>query len=369
MKDKNFIQDFGLFASLVVSMIGIGVFYSPSLVAKYVGADGWVVAIITAAAIFIIMYMMYYIMRVNTYDDIVIILKNIYGGVLGRIISIIYAVMMILALGISLRVFSEVITMFLLVNTPTEVVLITMIFLGMFLSRGGLANVVNFNELAFWMIFIPAILAFLLTLPIADFTNLLPVFSTTPPNYLKGSFELLFLLNGFSMVFILIPYVKKKERIGKILRRSSFFIGAFYGITFILVAATLSVDQTRNTIFPTITMIQSITSRTGFLERWDSLIMAIWVIFYFTAFANTYYFSSYIVKHVFNIEDIKIASVIFLPVIYVAALFPESVVDVRNLKMGFIRMGFIGTLFVVIGITFLVSYIRNGKGRGVKNEN
>ncbi|EQB89332.1 hypothetical protein M918_21035 [Clostridium sp. BL8] len=313
------------------------------------------------------MYMMYYLMKANNYEDIVVILGNIYGVALGRIISILYAIMMILALGISLRVFSEVITMFLLVNTPTEVILITMIFLGIFLSRGGLVNVVNFNELAFWMIFIPAILAFLLTLPTADFTNLLPVFSTVPVNYFKGSFELLFLLNGFSMAFILIPYVKKKERIGKILRRSSIFIGAFYGVTFILVAATLSVAQTRDTIFPTITMIQSITSRAGFLERWDSLIMAIWVIFYFTAFANTYYFSSYIAKHVFNLKDIKIASVIFLPVVYIAALFPESVVDVRNLKMGFIRMGFIGTLFVVIGITFLLSYIR--KGRGVKNEN
>ncbi|WP_205410110.1 GerAB/ArcD/ProY family transporter [Clostridium sp. BL8] len=311
--------------------------------------------------------MMYYLMKANNYEDIVVILGNIYGVALGRIISILYAIMMILALGISLRVFSEVITMFLLVNTPTEVILITMIFLGIFLSRGGLVNVVNFNELAFWMIFIPAILAFLLTLPTADFTNLLPVFSTVPVNYFKGSFELLFLLNGFSMAFILIPYVKKKERIGKILRRSSIFIGAFYGVTFILVAATLSVAQTRDTIFPTITMIQSITSRAGFLERWDSLIMAIWVIFYFTAFANTYYFSSYIAKHVFNLKDIKIASVIFLPVVYIAALFPESVVDVRNLKMGFIRMGFIGTLFVVIGITFLLSYIR--KGRGVKNEN
>jgi spore germination protein len=367
MKDKNFIQDFGFFASLVVSMIGVGVFYSPSLVAKYVGADGWLVAIITGIIVFFIMFLMNQLMKINTYDDIVIILKNIYGGVLGRVISIVYAVMMILALSISLRVFSEFVTMFLLNNTPTEVILVTLIFLGMYLSRGGLVNIVHFNELAFWMIFIPAVIAFLLTLPVADFTNLLPVFTAAPKSYMSGSFELIFLLNGFSMAFILIPYVKKKERITKLLRHSSIFIAAFYGITFILVAATLSVGQVKDTIFPTITMIQSITSKSGFLERWDVLIMAIWVIFYFTAFANTYYFSSYIVKHVFNIEDIKIASIIFVPVVYVAALFPESVVDVRNLKMGFIRMGFIGTLVVVIGVTFLISYIK--RRRGVKHEN
>lgn len=367
MKSKDFIQDFGLFASLVVSMIGIGVFYSPSLVAKYVGADGWVVAIITGLFIFLIMYMIQQIMKINTYDDIVIILKNIYGGVLGRLISLVYALMLIIALSVSLRVFAEMITMFLLNNTPTEVILITLIFIGMYLSRGGLANVVHFNEIAFWIMFIPAILVFILTLPVADFTNLLPVFTSTPKGYLQGSFELLFLLNGFSMAFILIPYVKKKERVTKIIRRSSVFITIFYGIIFVLVAATLSVGQTRNNIFPTITMIQSITSKSGFLERWDSLVMAVWVLFYFTAFANTYYFSSYIVKHVLNLEDIKIASIILIPVVYIAALYPDSVIEVRNLNSGYIRIIFVAVLFVVIGLTFLISYIR--RGRAAKNEN
>jgi spore germination protein len=367
MKDKNFIRDFGLFASLVVSMLGIGVFYSPSVVAKYVNADGWIIAIITGIIIFLIMYVIYSLMKINTYDDLVIILKNIYGGVLGRVISIAYAIMMIIALAISLRVFSEVITMFLLPNTPTEVILVTLIFMGMYLTRGGLANVVHFNEIAFWIMIIPTVISFLLTLSIADFTNLLPVFTASPKSYIQGSFELLFLMNGFSMAFILIPYVKEKEKVPKILRRSSIFLALFYGITFILVGATLSVGQARNNIFPTITMLQSITSRSGFLERWDSLIMAIWVIFYFTAFANIYYFSSYIVKHVFNIKDIKIASIIFIPVVYIAALFPDSVVDVRNINLRFVRIGFISTLFIVIGLTFFISYLK--RRRGGKNEN
>lgn len=367
MKDKSFIREFGFFASLVVSMLGIGVFYSPTVVAKYVNAGGWIVAIITGIIIFFIMYVIYSLMKSNDYDDLVIILKNIYGGVLGRVISLVYSIMMIIALAISLRVFSEVITMFLLPNTPTEVILVTLIFIGMYLTRGGLVNVVHFNEIAFWIMIIPMIASFLLTLSITDFTNLLPVFTASPKRYMQGTFELLFLMNGFSMAFILIPYVKEKEKVPKILRRSSTFLAVFYGITFILVGAALSVGQVRNNIFPTITMLQSVTSRSGFLERWDSLIMAIWVIFYFTAFANTYYFSSYIVKHVFNIKDIKIASIIFIPIVYIAALFPDSVVDVRNINLGFVRIGFISTLFVVIGLTFFISYIK--RRRGGKNEN
>lgn len=55
MKNKGFIEEFALFASLSVSMIGVGVFYAPAIVAKYVGADSWISAIIAGIAICIIL--------------------------------------------------------------------------------------------------------------------------------------------------------------------------------------------------------------------------------------------------------------------------------------------------------------------------
>ncbi len=365
MGEKSFIQDFAFFASLVVSMIGIGVFYGPAIVAKYVGADTWVSALITGALIFIVLYLIYMLIKANDFKGIVGILTNSYGKVIGKIISLIYAIMMILALSLSLRMFSEVISMYLLVNTPTEIILITFIFMGVYLSRGGLANVVHFNEIAFWVMFIPITIVLILTIPIADFSNLLPTFTAGIKSYFMSSFELVFLLNGFSMAFILIPHVKKKHRIKRMLGGSSLFVAIFYAITFILVTSTLSVGQTVDSIFPTINMLQSITSKSGFLERWDSLVMSMWVIFYFTSFANIYYFASYICKEVFNVEEIRISSIIFIPLVYVAALFPESIIDVRDLKLRWLRIGFIASIIVVILITFIVSYIKRKRGGAI----
>jgi len=319
-------------------MIGIGVFYGPAIVAKYVGADTWVSALITGALIFIVLYLIYMLIKANDFKGIVGILTNSYGKVIGKIISLIYAIMMILALSL------------------------TFIFMGVYLSRGGLANVVHFNEIAFWVMFIPITIVLILTIPIADFSNLLPTFTAGIKSYFMSSFELVFLLNGFSMAFILIPHVKKKHRIKRMLGGSSLFVAIFYAITFILVTSTLSVGQTVDSIFPTINMLQSITSKSGFLERWDSLVMSMWVIFYFT---NIYYFASYICKEVFNVEEIRISSIIFIPLVYVAALFPESIIDVRDLKLRWLRIGFIASIIVVILITFIVSYIKRKRGGAI----
>lgn len=367
MKEKSFINEFAFFASLVVSMIGIGVFYGPAILAKYVGADTWVSALIAGALIFIVLYLIYLLIKNNGYRDMVFILVNSYGSVLGKFISIVYALVMILILSLSLRMFAEVISMYLLTNTPTEVILITFLFMGVYLSRGGLANVVHFNEIAFWIMFIPLTIILVLTIPIADFSNLLPVFKAGMKNYAVSGFELVFLLNGFSMAFILIPYVKKKDSIKGVIGKSSLFVAIFYAITMILVTSMLSVNQTMDSIFPTINMLQSITSNTGFLERWDSLIMALWVIFYFTSFSNIYYFSSYICKEVFNIEDIRTASVIFIPVIYVASLFPDNIIDVRDISLGWMRVGFIISIIIIIGVTFLISIVKKRRG-GALNE-
>ena len=359
MEKKGFIEEFALFVSLSVSLVGVGVFYAPSIVAKYVGPNGWISALITGLELFVIFFCIYKIIKLNNYKDITFILTGNYGVILGKIISFLYSLLILIVLALTLRTFSEVITMYLLKNTPTEVIVITFIFIGMYLSRGGLTNLVHFNEIVFWIMFVPIGIMLLLTLPAADFSNLLPIGGYPVKNYFLSSFEMLFLFNGFSMAFILIPYVKKKEKIKSVIFKSSIFITIFYIIIFILVSATLSYIQTADSIFPTITMLQSISSNSGILEKWDSLIMALWVIFYFTSFANIYYFASVILKDVFSIEDVRTSSMIYVPIVYLAAMLPENIIDVRNLKFKYIRVGFIAIFIVIIGLTLVISFIKN----------
>lgn len=366
MKNNDFIREHGLFTSLIVSMIGIGVFYGPSSLAKIVGRDGWISALIMGGVLFLLLYMINHLMKLNDYKDIVTILNNTYGRILGNIISLVYAIVMIYILSISLRTFADVINMYLLQKTPRGFIIVIMIFIGVYLVRGGLTNIVHFNEITFWIMVIPTIFILLLNIPNSNFTMLLPMLRERPISYVKGVLDILFLVNGFCIAFVLLPHVKRKESITKIFRSSSIFIALFYAITFIFVISTLSAEQTAERVFPTITMLKSINTRSGVLERWDGLVMALWILFYFTNFCNTYYFSSYIVKKVLNLEHIRISSILFIPVIYIAALYPENMIEIRSGDISMSKMIFIISIIVVIIISYLISLLK--KKRSIENE-
>jgi hypothetical protein len=46
MNDKEFVTPYGLFASIIVTVIGVGVFSLPREVTTNVGTDGWIVTLI-----------------------------------------------------------------------------------------------------------------------------------------------------------------------------------------------------------------------------------------------------------------------------------------------------------------------------------
>jgi hypothetical protein len=91
-------------------------------------------------------------------------------------------------------------------------------------------------------------------------------------------------------------------------------------------------EQNKILLWPTITMIKSIDIPGSFIERWEGIVMALWIVFYFTTFTNIYYLSADIVKDVFNLKDIKISSIIIIPFVYPVALYPENIPQVNYLN-------------------------------------
>ncbi|MGL4730728.1 MAG: GerAB/ArcD/ProY family transporter [Clostridium sp.] len=358
MKKDFLIKDYGFFTTLVVSMVGIGLFYGPSFVARIVEQDSWIAGILMMIFLFIVLYMIHSLIKMNDYQGIVVILRNTYGKFLGNLIALAYSAAMVVVLSVSLRAFADVVKIFLLPRTELEIVMVLIIFVGVYLVRGGLANLIYFNEIIFVLLFIPAVIILILAIPSADFQRILPAFTHTPKEYMQGVFELFFLVNGFCIAFVLIPFVKNRANINKILRRSTIFIGIFYTVTIILVIANLSVNQTAERIFPTITMLRSINVRSGVLERWDGFVMALWVLFYYTTFVSTYYFSTHMIKDIFKIEDIKIASIIYIPLIYAMALYPENMAQIYTAGLGPTKIIFGVTLIVVIFLSYFINLIK-----------
>ncbi|MBU3189035.1 spore germination protein [Clostridium bowmanii] len=362
MRDKKIIGDFGLFTTVVVAIVGIGIFSSPKDVIDKVGSDAWIVTLASGIVIFLLLYLIYMVMKKNNFEDFTNILQNNFGKLFGGLFAIIFAIYSIFIVSLGMREFVEVIRLFLLRQTPTEFILMTTILTGNYLVRGEIGDVVKFNEISFWIMFISIFAVFILIAINADFTNLLPVLNNKPSDYFSASRYALFCFGGFEIAYLILPYVKKKKNAFRVLRKSIMFVSIFYIIVTVLVLAVFSKVQGRILLWPTISMIRSLYIPGTFVERWEGIVMALWILFYFTTFVNTYFFSSEIVKNIFKLKDIKISSLLIMPIIYAIALYPENIAEVYNLKFKTTAVLYTA-IFVFVILPILILIIGKAKGK------
>lgn len=354
MQYKSFINNFGLFSTIVVTVVGVGIFSYPQEIVSIVGTDGWIVTIFAGIITYLLLYIAYSVIRLSEYEKFYFILKNNFGAIIGRIVSLVFIAFNVVVISMGMRMFSEVIKMYLLEKTPTEFILVIVILTGMYLLRGGLESLIKFNEISFWIMFVPIIIVFLFTLNKADFSNILPVFNSKPYEYIEGVKNSIYSFSGIEIIYLIAPFIKSRFSALKTSGKSILFITLFYVITIILSLAIFSKQQTRVLLWPTITMMKSISVDGTFIQRWEGAVMAMWVMFYFTTFTNIYYLASDIAKDMFKLKNINIPCIVLGVVIYITALYPKNIAALYYINNKLVTPLFIFNLLILPVILFLV---------------
>ena len=363
MREKKIIGDFGLFTTISVAVVGVGIFSCPRQVIGIVGSDAWIVTLIGGIVFCLLLYLIYMVMMKNNFEDLTNILQNTFGKFLGGVFAITFAMYSIFIVSLGMREFVEVIKLYLLRRTPAEFILMTTILTGTYLVRGEIGDLVKFNEISFWIMFVPAFVVLIFTAVNADFTNLLPVLNNRPMDYFKASKYILFCFGGIEIAYLILPYVKNKNNSARILKKSIMFVTIFYLIAMVLVLAVFSKAQSGILLWPTITMIRSLEISGTFIENWEGIVMAFWILFYFTTFVNTYFFAGEIVKNTFKLKDIKLSSLLIMPIIYVVALCPENIAQLYTLQLNTTPV-LLTAIFLFAILPILILLIGKIRGRG-----
>lgn len=367
MQENKFIRSYALFTTLVVTVIGIGIFDFPRKITNDIGNSGWLMTVLAGIIGFILLYIIFKVSKLNNYITYFDILNNNLGKALASIIGMIYIIFTILNINVGIRVFSEVLKVYLLKRTPTGFIVAAMILVGIYLIRGGIKSIVDFNQIAFWLMFIPISIVVPFAISGADFSNLLPITPSKPINDLRAIWDISYSFIGIEILFFLAPFIKNKKNIKKTIGYSMIFITVFYVLITMFVIAVFSGEETKTLLWPTITMMTSIDIKGVFVERWQGIVMAIWVIFYFTTFSNLYYCSSKLFNDIFNIGSIKITSFILMPFIYIGAIYPDNIVDLIKISSKILKPLTIINIAIVPTILLIISIIK--QRRRNKNEN
>lgn len=332
VKEKGFVGKYGLFSTIVVSVVGVGVFSYPNTMANIVGTDGWFVTILAGLIIVFLLGLIYKVVVRNNYSTFYNMLEDNFGKLISKVLGFALCAYFIFSVALGMRVFAEVIKMYLLEQTPTEFILLVMILTGLYLVRAEVSALVKFNEIAFIAMFAPMIIILIFATRGGELANVMPLLQSSPISYIKALATATYAFGGFEVAYLVLPYIKDKDGVKKTLSTSIIFITIFYVIVVILCLMFFTAAHTKNLLWPTITLIRAIVIPGAFIERWEGIVMALWVMFYFTTFVNMFYFSGDILKEAFNLHDIKLSSVIISPIIYITALYPQNIAEVYDVS-------------------------------------
>ena len=358
MGSNKKIKSYGLFSTLVCTIIGVGIFSYPRELAQNVNNEGWIISILSGGIYIGITYIIYKVCKINDFKDFQELVKGNIGVLLGSLILIFYSAYMLMLSSAQMRNFVEVMKKYMLEKTPTEFLLLVTIITGAYIVRGGINNLVRFNEISFFIMFIPFIFIFIILLKNSDFTNMLPVFQQKPYDYIKALLQSFVSFAGIEMIFLILPLTQNKVSAKKTAFKAVGFTTLFYTLINIFCLSILSKEQTKRILWPTITMVTSIDLPGLFVERWEGVIMALWILFFFTTFINLYYFSCHIIKDVFKLKDIKLSVLVTTPLIYIMAIFPESVYNLNTFIMDILRIVIVISILVFPLSLYIVTSIK-----------
>lgn len=361
----NSLTSFGMFSTLVLSMVGFGVFTYPQNMGKLLGTNGFISTLIFGFIYLIFFVMMNKTIKLNNYENLENIIENSFGKIFGRVMMFLISIFILVLISIQLRIFIDSIKVYLFPNINSEFMINATLIVCLYVVVNGEKVITGLNEIMFVFLCIACLIIFLVVFKNLDLSNILPLEVRSGEKYFLGFLTLSSYFSGAIMIFYLMPMFKNKSNSNvNTSYKALIFSFSFLSLVFLICVSTLNINQTTSSIWPIILSFTTVDIPGGFIERIEGIIITISIIFFVVNFINLYFCSSYVNGKSLNSKSHKISSVIFMPLIYILSLLPQNLNDVYFIisKIIFPIGIFISLIFPTM--LFLISFIKNRK-RGV----
>ncbi|OIJ21516.1 spore gernimation protein [Anaerobacillus alkalidiazotrophicus] len=286
--------------------------------------------------------------------------QEIVGKAVGRFISCIIILYFLILSAFEIRVLAEITEFYLLERTPFWAIIMPMMWVGIYLISGGINPMARLMEIIFPVTVVVLLLVLFMSVDVFEINNLRPVLGVGIAPPLKGIKTTALSFTCFEAMLFLVAFMKQPEKSVKVVLIATIIPLILYVVTVVMVIGAFSIDGVVTRTWPTIDLIQSYEFEGMLFERFESLLLAIWVMQIFSTFIITYYAAS---LGVAQLSNKGLVPVIFgiLPVIYLIAMTPKNINDLQTL--GDIIGNAALIIFGIIPILFLsINKVKGAKG-------
>lgn len=341
--------------TLISVILGVGILTIPRTLAEELHSpDGWFSVIIGGLVTMFLLYLYVQLQKRFPGQDL---LQFISAGRIGKWIAACLAFSFIIfytfLLGYVARILSLVIKMFLLDQTPSEIIVALTLLLSSYAVSKGIQGIVHLN-----LMFLPIIVAVLLgvlvlNLPEVKLDALLPIFSDGALAPFHGVNETLLSFLGIDILFFFMAYMSKENLKVLPLNLGLLFIMFLY-VSVILISYTIfTVDVSKYITFPTVELAKEIELPGAFLERLESLFITVWTMTIFTTMAVVQLLGTKIIqKHIFKKKVSNYWPLYILFFAFIIAFLPNNIVEAAQMGEW---LGYVGWGLYLFGLA--VGYI------------
>ncbi|HYF75488.1 MAG TPA: endospore germination permease [Candidatus Nitrosocosmicus sp.] len=358
IRNNDVISPYQIAMIIIMSVISVGVFSVASDAAEAAGADGWLIVALAGALNVLAVYI---IVRLNSrfpgktfaeYSQIII------GTVLGKALTFLFAVYLLMVIAYVTRAFTEVVKMFLLFRTPTEVIMLSLILACTYIVRGGAECIGRINELIFPILFIPFFVIMFFGFQQMEFSNMLPSFQTPVDKVITAVPALTFSFGGIELALFYIGFMRNPKKAYKPAIIAVLFITFFLVMVTVFCIAAFGKNATTQFLWPLVSYIRAISLPGLFIERLDGVILSLWMLTVFTTMVSAYFVLSYSISKVIGTKEHKQYVVPLSILIYYFALQPDSLAELYEWGSAVFPYAISAFLYVVPIVLLLLAKLR-----------
>ena len=309
---------------LILIIVGTGILTLPRSLAETVGTDGWIVIFLGGVITTALVYLMSLIIKKMPGKNYMEILTETITKPVAYIVVGIFILYTLILNSFLLRIFGEVIKMFLLLRTPIEVIMFAMLLTCIYLVRRGIETLGRLAELLLPVIILINLPLFLLTIQGTDFSNLLPLFQTPLLDLIKAIPIPFFSFLGFEIMLVFGVFYNKPSMAPKSGIYTMVIVTFFYLFLNTMVLARFGIYQTKHLIWPTLSLFKTIEFPGLFIENVESVVMVMWVSIVFMSIAPFYLSNTLLIAHITDSKDHNMFALPLLPLMYFISLYPDS---------------------------------------------
>lgn len=257
--------------------------------------------------------------------------REIVGKWVGGLLSLIIVCYLLMTAGFQVRSMVEVTGFYLLEGTPTWAITMPYIWVGLYLIIGGINPIARLFEIIFPITVILFLLVVFMSFGIFEMDNLRPVLGLGVIPVLKGVKTTALSYTGIEIMLVITAFMKHPHKAGKAVVVGVAITMVFYIITVIMVIGAFSVDGVVTRTWPTLDLLRSFEIHGLIFERFESMLLVIWIMQLFASFTITYYAAALGLAQLFK-KNIHPFMYGLLPVIYIISIVPKNIND--QFKLG-----------------------------------